>query len=315
MGLVTSLGAGAAILILCLIFQIMVPIRSVPAVKHLGEANENFRAVILYAAAGGCHTLLCLSSSMFLLARLSGEEPRFEFMRILRNIGISFAIIITIVFAGCYFSLAVVQQSYDETVRPLLGDARFGHLLRKIEISLLRIHLEVLALIPLSFVILGILFSIVACFWAAHRAVDFVHKAGGIQKAEIIALKREIAQLMTLLSIIFTTSCVSTIAFLQLGRDWIEKGSARAAYIQNGYAMSIFWSVCYTVIMLSIVLIPLFWAGRQTLRIRRQARFSGSKGGFYDPFYDVFSYGFFSKSGAATLMPIITSAVAAVIGS
>lgn len=315
LGMVTSLGAGSAILLLCLVFQIVVPIRPLPEVKYLDDTNENFRALILYAAAGGCHTLLCLSSFMFLLARLSGEEPRHEFTRIIRNIGISFTTIIAVVFVGCYFNLAVVQQSYDETVRPLLGDHRFGLLLSKIKIPFLGVRLEVLALIPLALIVLGILFSVVACFWAAHRAIDFINKASSMQKSEIVALKREIAQLMTLLSIIFTTSCVSTIAFLQLGRDWIEKGNARDAYIQNGYAMSIFWSACYTVIMLSIMLIPLFWAGRQTLRIRRQARYSGSKGGFYDPFYDVFSYGFISKSGVATLMPIVTSAVAAVVGS
>lgn len=315
LGLVTALGTGLTVLVACGIFQLMIPVHSDIPAASLGPENQNLRAIILYAAAGGCHTLSCTFGSLLLMVRLKAEEPPFEFLKTIMGIATSFVVIISCLFIACYFDLAVVEQSYFETMRPLLDDGRFGFMLGEERIPLSQVHLQPFALLPLTFVILGVFFSIVACFWVSHRAIDFVHKAQDLQKREITELKSEVAQLISLLSIVFTTSCISTIAFLQLARDWIEKGPVRDAYIQNGYAMSIFWSACFTMIMLGILLIPLFWVGRHTLRLRRQAKFSGRGLGFYDPFYEVFSYSFLSKVGAATLMPILTSSIAAVIGS
>lgn len=315
LGLVTSLGAGLSVLLLCAIFEVIVPLRAGTSGTQFISSNNNFRAIILYAAAGGCHTLLCAFGTLLLGARLRAEETPFALRKMSWRLGISFLLIIGTVLVACYWRLAVVEQSYFHTMRPLSGDARFGILWHYLQIPQSDIRLQVFALVPLTFVMLGISFSILACFWTAHKAVDLVRRARDIKEAEIVELKREIAQLLSLLSIVFTSSCISTITFLQLGRDWIEKGPLRDSYVQNGYAMAIFWSACFTIIMLMIVLVPLFWVGWRTLHIRRQAKHAGDKSRYFDPFYDVFSYGFLSKSAAATLMPIVTSSIAAVIGS
>jgi hypothetical protein len=214
-----------------------------------------------------------------------------------------------------YLQLELVQQSYGDTVLPLRSDHRLDLLLHDYSIPLLRFQFEPFAVFPFSLILFGVLFSAVACFWAAHIAATFSYRADDLKKSDLLHVKRDIAQLITLLSVVFTTSCISTIIVMQIGRDWIEKGPERDAYVQNGYSMSIFWSACYTSIFLTILLIPLFWTARKTLRVRRQATFRGSKPDFFDPFYDVFTYPFLSKAGAAVLMPMITSSLAAVIGS
>jgi hypothetical protein len=117
------------------------------------------------------------------------------------------------------------------------------------------------------------------------------------------------------MSLIFTTSAIATIVFLQIGRDWIDKGEVREVYIQNGYAMSIFWSACYTSVFVSILLVPLFWLASQMVRLRRQAKVSHFGASPYDQIYDLVSYKFLARIGAAVCSPIVTSCIAAVWGS
>lgn len=68
------------------------------------------------------------------------------------GIATSFVVIISCLFIACYFDLAVVEQSYFETMRPLLDDGRFGFMLGEERIPLSQVHLQPFALLPLTFV-------------------------------------------------------------------------------------------------------------------------------------------------------------------
>jgi hypothetical protein len=314
LGFATSLGACTSVVLLCALFEILIP-QSAGLIVQTGAEIAQMRFVILYAASAGSEILICTFGALFLLARLSSEEPRFELRRILIAICISFTIIVLIVLIACYLDISVVWQSYHQTVLPLQQDSRLGFLLDIYSVPLLHFEFQVLAVLPLSLVFFGVAFSIVACFWASHQAVDFVRKSGDLQRRDITKLKRGVFHLTSLLSVVFTVSCISTISFLQIGRDWIEADAARATYIQNAYAMSIFWSVCYSSIILGILLIPLFWAGGRLVSVGRQAKHAGGPRSFYEQLFDMFSYGAISKVGAAAIMPILTSSAAALIGS
>jgi len=236
LGLATALAAGVAVLLLCAIFQFVVPAHDVSAYVPANPGNVNLRALILYAAAGGAHVLLCSLGTAILFFRVRVAEPNFR--KITVDFTIAFSVIIAVVVLGCYLNLRVVQQSYFETIQPLQGDPRFGHLLGEHRIPLIAARFQLFAIFPLVLIAFGAAIAIVACFWVSQRMVDFVRTADGLKEAEIMEMKRDVAQLVSMISAIFTTSTVSTIALLQLGRDWIEKGPSRDAYIGRVIAES-----------------------------------------------------------------------------
>ena len=315
LGLATALGAGFTALLLCMIFELTVPVTNGPGGNYLGQANLSLRGIILYITVGGLHLVLCSGGIAFFLEQLKTSEPKLETKRIVFGIPIAFSIIASAILIACYLDINVVQQSYHERVRPLRSDARLHFLFTKFSLPNGIFEIEPFALFPLLLVIFGVAVAVTACFWIAHKAVRFADKADGLKKAEIVELKRSVGQLVTITSIIFTTSTVATIALMQIGRDWIEKGTVRDAYVQNGYAMSIFWSSCYTTITVLMVLIPLYWIAGYTKRIQRQAKYSGGRPSFFDQIYEVVSYKAVSQAAAGTLVPLFTSSMAALFGS
>lgn len=314
LGAMTALIAAIAVLLLCGLFELVTPAHDL-AGSSLGIRNHNFRLPILYATAGGGHTLLSIFGALFLLLRLKAEQPKLELQKTVRLLQATFVGISAAVLILCYLNVSVVQQSYFQTVLPLEGDYRFGFLLGKHRIPLLGAELETFAVIPLMLVLFGIFFSVIACFWMAHRSIDFLRKADDLQPAEVADMKRGIVQLVTLMAVVFTTSTLSTIVFLQIGRDWLESSDAKTAYIQNGYAMAIFWSVCFTTIFLVILIVPLLWIAIHTRRLQRQAKYADRKTAYFDQIYEVISYKFLAQLGTAVISPIITSSIAAALGS
>lgn len=315
LGLAATIGTGLVALVLCLAFEFVVPIQTGHSASYLGQNNLNLRSIILDATAGGMHILLCTAGMIFFLMQLRSGESKLELKRIVIGAVIGFSIIFGVVLIACYLDINLVRQSYHERVLPLQQDVRLGFLLAKIAIPYLNIEFQPFALFPLLLVAFGVAVAVVACFWIAHKAIAFANKADDLKKREIVLMKRSVAQLITLTTIIFTTSTLATIALMQIGRDWIEKGSARDAYIQNGDAMSIFWSACYTAVIGAIALIPLCWIAGYTKRIQRQARYSGGHASFYDHIYEVISFRSVSQAGAAMLVPVATSVIASVFGS
>jgi hypothetical protein len=292
-----------------------VPATSGSVGNYLGEKNLNLRSIILYATAGGMHLVLCIGGFAFFLQQLRTTESKLELKRILIGILVAFSVISSVVIVACYLDINLVRQSYFERMRPLQNDVRLHLLLATTTLPFVNFEIHSFAFFPLILVIFGVAVAVTACFWISHKAIRFADKADGLKKAEIVELKRSIGQLVTVTSIIFTTSTIATIALMQIGRDWIEKGPARDAYVQNGYAMSIFWSACYTSVTVLIVLIPLYWIVGYTKRIQRQARYSGGRPTFFDQIYEVVSYKAVSQAAAATLVPLFTSTMAALFGS
>jgi hypothetical protein len=312
LGLGTALLAGLMVLVLCLSFEFLVPTQTVTTADYLGQKNLNLRSTILYATAGGVHILLCIAGTAFFLAKL--KASKLDFRNIIISIFVAFLLLFAAVLVACVLDIDVVRQSYHERVGPLREDVRLHFLLPKKSSPPPVFEFHLFAVFPLLLVAFGLVVAIAACFWISHEAIAFASRADALKKQEIVELKRSIAQLIGLTSIIFTTSTIATIAVMQIGRDWIEKGSARDAYIQNGHAMSIFWSTCYTTVIAAIVFIPLCWIAGQTRRIERQARFVNRRT-FYDQIYDVISYQFVSQAGAAMLGPVLTSSLAALFAS
>ncbi|HEV7877531.1 hypothetical protein [Bradyrhizobium sp.] len=315
LGAATALGAGFTAFLLCLIFELVVPATTGFVGNYLGEKNLNLRSIILYATAGGVHLVLCTGGIVFFLQQLRTSESKLEMKRILVGILISFSVISSIILIACYFDINIVRHSYLERMKPLQTDARLYFLLATTTIPFVNFEIHPFAFFPLLLVIFGIAVAVTACFWISHKAIRFADRADGLKKAEIIELKRSVGQLLAITSTIFTTSTIATIAVMQIGRDWIEKGSVRDAYVQNGYAMSIFWSACYTSVTVLIVLIPLYWIAGYTKRIQRQAKYSGGRAGFFDQIYEVVSFKAVSQAAAATLVPLFTSTMAALFGT
>lgn len=315
LGAATALGTALGILTLCLVFQFVVP-----ALNGLGrgavvQENLNFRSLILYATAGGIHILLCSGSMVFFWEQLRRGESQLEFRHIVMFAAAVFAIIVSIVLIACYLNINVVGQSYQERVMPLQGDWRLAFLLTKRAFLFTSLKLELLALFPLALVLFGVAAAVMACFWISHRAIAFAHRADDLKKSDILVLKRNLTQLISIVTVVFTTSTIATIALMQIGRDWIEKGSVRDAYIQNGHAMSIFWSACYTTVIVLMIVLPLWWIARRTRRIQRQAKHAGGRTSFYDQILEVLSYKSIVQAGSVTLAPLFTSSIAAVLGS
>jgi hypothetical protein len=202
-----------------------------------------------------------------------------------------------------------------ERFRPFENDERLHFLVAPSDIPLINLNFRRFAYFPLALVFFGVTVAVPACFWISHKVIDFANRADELKKHEIVQLQRNLAQLITLTSIVFTTSTIATIALMQIGRDWIDRGNVRDAYIQNGHAMSIFWSACYTAVIAAMVLIPVCWIAGYTKRIQRQAKYSGGRASFYDQISDVTSYKSLFQAGTAMLGPLLTSSVAAVFGS
>ena len=315
LGLVITFGAGLVVLILCLAFESIVPNSGAYSGKYLGQQNLNFRSIILYATTGGTHILLCASSIIFFSTQLRRGQPKPEFKRVIVATAISFVVIFGVVLIACNLDLNLVHQSFQGRMAPIQNDARFSLLLGTTVTPLLNLKLQIFALFPLLLIAFGIIAAVIACFWIADKAVTFAYAADSLSKKEIVQLKRSVAQLVALISIVFTTSALATITLMQIGRDRIEKGDAREAYIQNGDAMSIFWSACYTSIIATIVLIPLWWIFGYTKRIQRQARHAGGRATFFDHIYEVISFRGVTQAAAAMFVPVLTSVIAAVFGS
>jgi hypothetical protein len=315
LGILTALGATTSVLVLCALFEVVNPIYDLTPSNLAAPHNANARFLILYSAAGGSHILLCTLGTFFLLFRLRSEQTKFELRKTIACLITSFIIISAVVILFCYLNTNLVKQSYIETMLPLQNDPRFGMLMERHRIPVFGSEFQTFASIPLFLVLFGVLFSVTACFWMAHQAVDFLRKASDLKPTEIAKIKRRVAQLIALMAIVFTTSALSTIIFLQIGRDWIQEGSRKIAYIQNGYAMAIFWSVCYTAIFLLILTIPLFWVTHRTKRFERQAKYAAGTALHFDEIYRQVSYKFLAQIGTAIISPVITSSVAAILGS
>jgi predicted negative regulator of RcsB-dependent stress response len=161
----------------------------------------------------------------------------------------------------------------------------------------------------------GVAVAVAACFWVAQKASTFTNRADDLRPLQIAELKRSIGQLITLTTVVFTTSTIATIALMQIARDWVEKGAVRDAYIQNGHAMSIFWSANYTCVTALMVILPLWWIAARTRRIQRQAKHAGDRATFWDQIFEVVSFRSVVQAGCATLAPLLTSSFAATFGS
>jgi hypothetical protein len=315
LGFVTAIGTSLVALVLCLAFQFVVPATADHAMGYLGTKNSDFRSVILYATAGGSHILLCTAGMAFFIWQMRSAEPVAEFRRIVIATGIGFLIIFGSVVCACYFNLNLVQASYAVRIAPLYPDGRLANLLSFKTVLFTQLNIQLLALFPLTLVAFGVLIAVIACFWISHKAIAFAHKADDLRKEHVVEMKRNLTQLITVISVVFATSTLATIALMQIGRDWIESGSERDSYIQTGDAMSIFWSAVYTSVIGAIVFLPLIWVAGYTKRIQHQARYAGAKSSFSDNVYEALSLTGVARAALAMLTPLLTSTLAAAFGS
>lgn len=311
LGLATALGAASGALALCLAFNVLVPVSVGSTADYLGQSNLNFRSIILYVTAGGMHILLCCGGMAFFFDQLRRAESALEYRRTVTLAFIAFCIVCAIVLLACALNLNVVEHSFQDRIRPLEGDARLAFLLAVREIPFTHIGVRPFAVFPLLLVMFGVAVAVTACFWIAQKSVTFANHAGDLKTTQIAELKRSVGQLLSLTTVVFTTSTIATIALMQIGRDWLGKGAPRDAYIQNGHAMSIFWSACYTCVTILMVLLPLWWIATRTRRIQRQAKYAGGRASFWDQIFEVVSFKSVVQAGCATLAPLLTSSFAA----
>jgi hypothetical protein len=165
---------------------------------------------------------------------------------------------------------------------------------------------------PVALIFVGIAAAVMASFWVSHKAIKFTHGASNLDRSGILELKRNLTQLIGLTTVVFTTSTIATVTLMQIGRDWIRVGASREAYIQNGHAMSIFWSACYSTTTVLVVVLPLWWIAHHTRHIQREAKRRGRRPSFYDQISEVISYKSIAQAGLAALAPLFTSTIAAV---
>lgn len=316
LGFATAIGVAIAALALCAVFEFVVPAPpDAVGMNYLGQKNLNFRSIILYATAGGVHILLCSGGMIFFIEQLRRGETKAELKGIVAYGLMALGITCSVVLLACCLDMNVVRHSFADRVRPLADDARLAFLFARHSIPVIHVEFRSFALFPLLLVLFGVAVAVTACFWVAHKAIIFANRADDLKKSEIAELKRSLGQLISLVAVVFTTSSIATIALMQIGRDWFEKGAGRDAYIQNGYAMGIFWSACYTCVTILMVLLPLWWIAARTRRIQRQAKHAGNRPSFFDQIFEVISFKSIAHAGAAALAPLFTSSLAAVFGS
>lgn len=315
LGLVIALGAASGALALCLGFEIIVPSSVESTAGYIGQENLNLRSIILYVTAGGMHTLLCCGGMVFFMDQMRRAESALEFRRTIIFAFIAFGIVSAIVLLACALDLNVVEHSFQDRIRPLESDARLAFLLSPWRLPFTHFSFRPLALFPLLLTLFGIAVAVTACFWIAHKARTFANRAGDLKIAQIAELKRSVGQLLSLTTVVFTTSTIATIALMQIGRDWLGKGASRDAYIQNGHAMSIFWSACYTCVTILMVLLPLWWIAARTRREQRQAKYAGGRASFWDQIFEVVSFKSVVQAGCAALAPLLTSSFVATFSS
>jgi hypothetical protein len=302
-------------LALCLLFEFLVPLPLDFAADHVGTKNVNLRSIIIYVTAGGIHMLLCSGGMAFFFDQLRREESTLEFKRTIGYAIIAFCIVSALVVVACALGLNVVAHSFQDRIRPLEGDSRMASLFALHQIPFMHFGIRPFAVFPILLTLFGVAVAVMACFWIAHKAATFANRADDLKPAHIAELKRSVGQLISLTTVVFTTSTIATIALMQIGRDWLEKGAARDAYIQNGHAMSIFWSACYTCVTVLMILIPLWWIAAQTRRAQRQAKHAGGRATFWDQIFEVVSFKSVVQAGCATLAPLLTSSFAATFAS
>jgi hypothetical protein len=315
LGLATAIAAAMGALTLCLFFEFLVPLPTDAAADYLGAKNLIRRSIILYVTAGGTHMLLCSAGMAFFFDQLRREESAPEFKRTIGYAVAAFCIIGTLIVIACALRLNIVAHSFQDRIRPLESDTRLAFLLTPRQIPLLHFGVRPFALFPILLVLFGAAVTVTACFWIAHKATTFASRADDLKPIHIVELKRSISQLISLTTVVFTTSTIATIALMQIGRDWLDKGAARDAYVQNGHAMSIFWSACYTCVTILMILVPLWWIAARTRRIQRQARHAGDRTTFWDQIFEVVSFKSVVQAGFAMLAPLLTSSFAATFAS
>jgi hypothetical protein len=315
LGLATTLGAAAGALLLCLVFESLVPRLASPISGYIGDKNLNLRSIIIYVTAGGMHMLLCGGGIAFFIDQLRREQSALEFKKTIIYVLLAFAALCTAVLIASALHLNIVEHSFHGRIRPLENDPRLAFLLAPQEIKFVHLRIRPFAVLPLLLTFFGIAVAITACFWIAQKSVAFVHRSDELKPSQVAELKRSIGQLITLTTVIFTTSTIATIALMQIARDWVERGDVRGAYIQNGHAMSIFWSACYTCVTALIVIIPLWWIATRTRRIQRQAKYAGERRTFWDHIFEFVSFASVIQAGLAVLAPLLTSSFVAAFAS
>lgn len=316
LGLATALGTAAGTLVLCLAFELLVPASVAGTVAdYVGDKNLNFRSIIIYVTAGGMHILLCSGGIAFFLDQLRREQSAAEFKKTILYSIFAFAVICAIVLAACLSNLNIVEHSFHNRIRPLEADPHLTFLVGIRSSAVARISFRLFAVFPLLLTFFGVAVAIGACFWIAQKAVTFAHRADDLKPRQIAELKRSIGQLIALTTVVFTTSTIATIALMQIARDWIGKGPVRDTYIQNGHAMSIFWSANYTCVTALMVILPLWWLAARTRRVQRQAGRTGERTTFWDQIFEVVSLKSALQAGSAALAPLLTSSFAATFGS
>jgi hypothetical protein len=315
LGLATAIGAAIGALTLCILFEFLVPLPIDAAATYLDAKNLTQRSIIIYVTAGGIHMLLCSAGMAFFFDQLRREESTLEFKWTIGYAMVAFCIIGTFVFVVCSLGLNIVAHSFQDRIRPLESDVRLAFLVTPRPIPLTHFNVRPFAIFPILLTLFGVAVAVTACFWIAHKAVTFASQANDLQPAHIIGLKRSVGQLISLTTVIFTSSTIATIALMQIGRDWLDKGAVRDAYIQNGHAMSIFWSACYTCVTVLMITIPLWWVAARTRRIQRQAKHAGARATFWDQIFEVVPFKSVIQAGCAMLAPLLTSSFAAAFAS
>src|ERR1700686_763919 len=101
LGLATTLGTSAVVLVLCLAFEFVVPAQSGHLASYPGQNDFNLRSTIFYATAGGMHILLCAAGIIFFLLQMQRAEPKLELKKIVIGVVIGLCVVFGIVVLAC----------------------------------------------------------------------------------------------------------------------------------------------------------------------------------------------------------------------
>ncbi|WP_193189066.1 hypothetical protein [Nisaea sediminum] len=305
--------SSGVVFLVALVFEALVPRLSseISATTPNNPLNNSpIFNIIIYIISSSMHISLSIFFSFHLYRDLKKISPPPRFKIKINIIAFSFFFISVAIVCAIFMESNIVIYSHDRTLSIFLNTKWDYFLKCMIPFT----DFSIFSLYPIFLILCGVLFSVVACVWSSVKSIDIVDNQLNQQDFDRNIIWSEISLFSIIVSAVFLTSSVATIFYLNLGSNIAGADEQGVFYRASADGLSFLWSVCFSIIMVIIVLFPTGHMNAAARKRKKESRVLGKDMDRFDFIHSALSTDRVVKMIVVLFSPVYVAAIRVAIG-